>query len=77
MVNRELKKIAGLIGVPISLTTYVSRHTWASIAKSKGVSISVISEGLGHDNETTTQIYLTALETSVVDKANDMIIASL
>ena len=59
------------------LTMYVARHSWASAAKAKNVPLSVISEGMGHDSEATTQIYLASLETSVVDKANKMILGLL
>lgn len=76
-VNRNLKTVAEIIGLKIPLTTYVARHSWASIAKSKGISVSVISEGLGHDNEQTTQIYLASLDTSAVDRANDIILSAL
>lgn len=76
-INHNLKKIAGMVGVTIPLTLYVARHSWASVAKAKGVPVSVISEGMGHDSETTTQIYLASLDTSVVDKANSLIIKSL
>lgn len=69
-VNRLLKKIGEMIDLPIPLTMYVGRHSWASIAKSRNVPISVISEGMGHDSEATTQIYLASLDTSVVDRAN-------
>ena len=53
---------------------YVGRHSWASIAKSRNVPISVISEGMGHDSGSTTQIYLASLDTTVVDKANKKIL---
>ncbi len=76
-INRSLKTIAGLIGIDIPLTMYVARHSWASIAKAKGIPLSVISEGMGHDSETTTQIYLADLDTSVVDRANSLIIRSI
>lgn len=76
-INRNLKRIAGMVGVTIPLTLYVARHSWASVAKAKGIPISVISEGMGHDNESTTQIYLASLDTSVVDKANSIILKSL
>lgn len=76
-VNRYLKKIAVLAGVKIKLTHYVARHSWASAAQSKNVPLRVISEGMGHDSETTTQIYLASLDTSAVDRANDDIINSL
>ncbi len=73
-INHNLKSIAGMVGVNIPLTLYVARHSWASIAKAKGIPISVISEGMGHDSEATTQIYLASLDTSVVDKANSLIL---
>ena len=76
-INHNLKRIAGMVGVTIPLTLYVARHSWASAAKAKGIPLSVISEGMGHDSEATTQIYLASLDTSVVDKANSLILKSL
>ena len=73
-VNHLLKKIGKQLDLPIPLTMYVGRHSWASIAKSRNVPISVISEGMGHDSENTTQIYLASLDTTVVDKANKKIL---
>lgn len=73
-VNHLLKKIGKQLDFPIPLTMYVGRHSWASIAKSRNVPISVISEGMGHDSENTTQIYLASLDTSVVDRANKKIL---
>lgn len=76
-INHNLKKIAKMVGVQIPLTLYVARHSWASAAKAKGIPLSVISEGMGHDCEATTQIYLASLDTSVVDRANSLILKSL
>lgn len=76
-VNRSLKKIGTQLGLPVVLTTYVSRHAWASIAKSKNIPISVISEGMGHDSESTTRIYLASLDAVEIDKANSIILQSL
>lgn len=76
-LNRNLKKVASLADIPTKLTMYVSRHSWASIAKQMNVPISVISEGLGHDSERTTQIYLATLDTTPVDDANSAIISLL
>lgn len=76
-INHNLKKIADLVRINIPLTMYVARHSWASAAKAKGIPLSVISEGMGHDSEATTQIYLASLDTSVVDKANSLILKSL
>lgn len=77
LINRNLKIIGNKLGLTIPLTMYVARHSWASIAKSKNIPVTVISEGMGHDSEMTTQIYLASLDTSIVDKANNMILKSL
>lgn len=76
-VSRHLKKIAAIAGIPHNLTMYVARHTWASVAKSKNISISVICEAMGHNNEATTQIYLASLDSGVIDDANRLIIGSV
>lgn len=76
-INHSLKRIAEMVGITIPLTLYVARHSWASAAKAKGIPVSVISEGMGHDSEATTQIYLASLDTSAVDKANSLILRSL
>ena len=76
-INHNLKKIAQMVGISIPLTLYVARHSWASIAKSKNIPIATISEAMGHDSEQTTRIYLASLDTTVVDKANSLILKSL
>ena len=73
-INVALKEVADLAGLDIPLTMHVARHCWASVAKSKNIPLSVISEGMGHDSEETTRIYLASLDTSVVDKANSLIL---
>lgn len=77
LINRKLKTIGKMANTQQSLTMYTARHSWASAAKNKNVPISVISEGMGHNSEMTTQIYLASLDTTVVDKANSMILNSL
>lgn len=76
-INHNLKKIADMTDIQIPLTLYVARHSWASAAKAKGIPVGIISEGMGHDSETTTRIYLASLDTSLVDRANSIILASL
>ncbi|MDE6379690.1 MAG: site-specific integrase [Muribaculaceae bacterium] len=76
-INHNLKTIARELGISIPLTMYVARHSWASVAKANGIPLSVISEGMGHDSEATTQIYLASLDTSVVDNANSLILKRL
>lgn len=73
-INRNLKKLGEEIGLDVPLTMYVAWHSWATTAHNEGIPLAVISEGMGHDNEKTTQIYLASLENSVVDKANRKII---
>lgn len=76
-VNRYLKKIGEKLGLSMPLTMYVARHSWASIAKNKNIPLSVISDGLGHDSEKTTRIYLSSLDNVEIDKANRMILKLL
>jgi len=66
-----------MTGLQINLTMYVSHHSWASAAKSKNVPLAIISEGMGYDSEATTQIYLASLDSSLIDKANGMILKNL
>nr|MDE7073730.1 tyrosine-type recombinase/integrase [Odoribacter sp.] len=77
LVNEKLKAVGRRLGLPVPLTMYVARHAWASIAQSKRVPLSVISEGMGHDSENTTRIYLASLDTSAVDRANSAILKAL
>lgn len=77
LVNDKLRKLGEKLGLAIPLTTYVARHAWASIAKSKNVPLGTISEAMGHDSEKTTRIYLASLDTSAVDKANSQILKAL
>ena len=76
-INKSLKMIAKLAKIDVPLTMYVARHSWASIARSKHIPLSVISEGMGHDSEATTQIYLASLDTAVIDRANSLILKGL
>lgn len=74
LVNVHLKKLSDMLGLQRPLSMYVARHSWASAARTQNIPLSVISEGMGHDSETTTQIYLASIETSAVDDANKKII---
>lgn len=72
-INKSLKIIGQQLEINIPLTTYVARHSWATLAKEQGVPVSVISEGLGHTSERITQIYLKEFDHSVLEKANNSI----
>ena len=75
--NRQLGRLSKMLGCGCKLTSYTSRHSWATAARNHNVPISVISAGMGHTTEQTTRIYLTMLENSVIDDANKEIIGSL
>lgn len=68
-VNRELKQIGKELNIPIDLTTYVARHSFATVLKRSGVNTAIISESLGHSSEKVTQIYLDSFENSQIDEA--------
>lgn len=74
-INYDLKKVGEKAKLSFPLTMYVARHTWASIAQTKNVPLSVISKGLGHNNIMTTQIYLSGIENCVVDRYNRNLIS--
>ena len=68
-INRKLKMISKAVNLKINLTTYVARHTFATVLKRSGVDIGIISESLGHSDLKTTQIYLDSFENSQIDAA--------
>ena len=75
--NYNLKKIGKMIGLKIPLTTYVARHTWASIALHMNIPIATISEGMGHNSYKTTQIYLESIDVATINEANRRIIRKI
>lgn len=75
--NRQLKRLSVLLGLDGGLSSYTARHSWATAARNHDIPISVISAGMGHASERTTQIYLSLLENSVIDRANRQITSLL
>ena len=69
IVNKRLKGVGRELNIPIALTTYVARHSFATVLKRSGVSTSIISESLGHSSEKITQIYLDSFENKQIDEA--------
>ena len=75
-INERFRDIAKQIGEEeLNLTTYVARHSWATIAKKSGISHAIIGEGLGHEDSKTTETYLEEFENEVLDDANELIVA--
>jgi site-specific recombinase XerD len=72
--NKRLRRISEILGLDKPISSYVSRHTWATIAFRSGIPVEVISESMGHENDATTRIYLASLGQAVVDRANAEII---
>jgi len=72
--NMDLKKLAKLCEVDVNLTSYVTRHTWASLAKFSGITPAIIGESLGHSDLKTTETYLANFENSTLDDANDKVL---
>ena len=68
-VNKHLKEIGERLNLPIPLTTYVARHSYATVLKRAGVSTSIISESLGHSSERVTQIYLDSFDNEQINSA--------
>lgn len=68
-VNERLKQIGEALNLPITLTTYVARHSQATVMKRAGVSTAVIREIMGHSSERVTQIYLDSFDNEQVDNA--------
>lgn len=75
--NRQLKRLSFMLQTDCNLTSYVARHSWATAARKHNIPLSVISAGMGHTSERTTQIYLKALDNTAVDTANRKIISCL
>jgi site-specific recombinase XerD len=70
LVNRKLKDLAELAGIEAGLTTYVARHSWATIQKEMGTPTAAIGDGLGHTNSETTERYLRKFENTYLDDIN-------
>ena len=68
--NRKLKAIAKLAGVEANLSSYVSRHSWATILKMKGTPIEKICEMMGHSDPSVTIAYLKEFSNEDLDIEN-------
>ena len=67
--NEDMREIAKMLGIDENITTYVARHSFATIQKKSGTPVAIIKEMLGHDSEKTTQIYLDSFGNDVIDEA--------
>lgn len=72
LYNKRLKKLGKQIGCYLS--SYVARHSWASIAYRRGIDEEIISESMGHTSVKTTRIYIASLDNGTIDRANRAVI---
>lgn len=70
-LNNSLKLLGEELKLEIPLTSYVARHSWATLARECGIPVSVISEALGHTSEKVTYTYLNTLNPDILDSCNE------
>lgn len=71
-VKRGLNTIGNAIGIT-DLTSYVFRHTWATLAAKLDIPKETIKKALGHGRKTVTDIYID-YDQSKIDEANRKVI---
>lgn len=76
-VNRHLKKMGESLQFEQPFTTYVMRHSWASMMLEANSEIGIISQSLGHMSLRTTEIYLGRISVSKIDRASDNMLNNL
>jgi integrase/recombinase XerD len=76
--NKWLKRMAIDCEIDAEITTYVTRHSWATTAKRLGYSNELIAECLGHQyGNKITNIYLDDFDQAIVDDVNERVILSI
>lgn len=77
VINYHLRRLGKRLALPIHLTLYVARHSWATVAKSSGIPTALISDAMGHSSERMTQVYLGSIDVGRIDNANRKIVDKL
>lgn len=72
--NKKLKKLATHLEIKTNLTSYVSRHSFATQATLHQVPLHAISTMLGHSSLKTTEVYIKSLPSAVLDDYNMLIL---
>ena len=75
--NYNLHQLSKMLGLAKPLSSYVVRHSWASIAYLHHLDISLISKALGHTKSSTTFIYIKSLFDSDLFEANQTLMQDL
>lgn len=74
VINYHLRKLGKRLDLPMPLTLYVARHSWATVAKGAGIPTALISEAMGHVSERMTQVYLGSIDVGRIDIENRKIV---
>lgn len=75
-VNRNLGAVGKELKFSIPLTTYVARHTWATLVEACGTGTSVIGQALGHSSERVTKTYMKGMPSRLIDETNEEMLNS-
>ena len=73
-LNYDLKQLAVYCGIKLNVSSYTSRHTWATLAKYCHFSEQLICDALGHSSTKVTETYLKSFKNDELDRANKVII---
>lgn len=74
-MNYKLSRLAKKCGVTNKVSSYTTRHTWATLAKYCNFSEQLISDAFGHSSVNVTKTYLKNFKNEEINKANDEIIS--
>ena len=69
-ICKKLKKVISACGIEKQISLHCGRHSWATLALSKGMPIESVSRVLGHTNIVTTQIYVRITSQKLNDDLN-------
>lgn len=76
-INKSLKEVATICSLQLPLSSYVARHTWATLMYKSGEPVAMISEALMHATITQTYTYLKSFENEELDDMNERLIKSM
>lgn len=71
LINKYVRQVANAVGITERISSYTSRHSWATIAKNSGVSTEFIKEALGHSSVAVTALYLGSFEEDTRKKQSE------
>jgi integrase/recombinase XerD len=73
IINKGLKKLAQMAGINKPLSLHISRHSFADIARKKGISIYDIKNMLAHSSTKITEAYLSEFDSESMDESMERV----